>query len=86
MPKDERVRFYREPHDVYLLVLVGNGKSPSGMYDCIGEVRYPGDVERPALASSQVSPNYLRHRCKRVTWDELPEVWQREFERYIEAA
>lgn len=86
MPNDEQVRFYREPHGTYLLVLIGNGRSPSGMYDCIGDLRYPGDAEHPTLASSQVSPDYLRHRCKRVAQSDLPAAWRQAFEPYLEVA
>ena len=38
------------------------------------------------LAHSTVSPDYLRHRCKRVAWDELPEVWRREFGCWLDTA
>ena len=86
MHKNAQVKVYREPGKVYLLVLVGNGKSASGQYDCIGDPLYPGNQERPMLAHSTVSPDYLRHRCKRVAWDELPEVWRREFGCWLDTA
>ncbi len=86
MQESEQTKLYREPNGVYLLVFTGNGLSAGDMYDCIGELHYPGDVGHPVLASSQVSPDYLRHRCKRVTWDELPETWRQAFKPYLEVS
>lgn len=86
MPKNEQIKFYREPGGVYLMVLVGNGKSLNNMYDCVGEISYPGDVNDPDLALSQVSPDYLHHRCKRVAWNDLPEIWQQGFKSRLDEA
>jgi len=80
----DKVRFYREPQGVYLLVLVGNGKSASGAYDAIGDPFYPGNTERPSLGHATVHPDYLRHRCKKVTWADLPEQWQQAFQDWVE--
>ena len=38
------------------------------------------------LAHSTVSPDYLRHRCKRMAWAEIPEVWRHEFECWLDTA
>lgn len=79
------MNIYREADGTYLLVLAANGLSAGGMYDCVGELRLPGNSEAPVLASSQVSPDYLR-TCKPVAAGDLPEVWRRAFAPYLEVS
>lgn len=80
------IKVYREPGGVYLLVLVGNGKTTTGMYDCLGDPMYPGNQADPMLAHAVVDPEYLHRRCKRVAWGDLPEVWRREFAAWYDTA
>lgn len=78
----EQLKLYREPCGHYLLVFTGNGKSPSGKWDCVGSLREGRATFPVILASSQVSPEYLRNRCRRVQWDDLPLQWQEAFATY----
>jgi hypothetical protein len=60
----------------YVLVIVENGQNGQGHWDCIANVQQGSN---PTLCSTGCSPEFLRTRCKRVEWSELPEVWQKAF-------
>lgn len=79
--KNETFRLYYERlTQSYLLVDV-SGTSPLGNYSAIGS--YSFGSSKPSLASTGVAPSYLRNRCKRVSWDELPRQWQQAFRRWL---
>lgn len=42
----------------------------------IGEIMINNDPDRPMLASTGVSPMYLYRHCRRVDWNELPDIWK----------
>ena len=76
--KNEGFRLYFERKaKSYLLVDPDAVISGSNNCECIGEVLIQNDPERPCTASSSVSPMYLYKKCRRASWSEMPEIWQR---------
>jgi hypothetical protein len=79
--KNDEMRLYLERKDkTYLLVLQGEEfRTPDGCQEAIGELMMHPDPENPKLCSCSVSPMHLYKKCKRVSWSEMPEVWQDAF-------
>lgn len=93
--KDEGFRAYyerpsKDGNGSYLLVDIPTPEEREqwrncsrGDYDGIGEVLVDNDPESPNLASTGVSVFFLYKCCRRVSWDELPEVWQNAFREWM---
>lgn len=77
----EKYRLYFDrKHKSYLLVsmdpeLVG----PHGNRPCLGELLIRGDPDNPRICTSDVSDRYTYTSCRRVSWNDLPEVWKQAF-------
>lgn len=52
-------------------------------YSGVGEVMVDNDLESPKLASTGVSTMFLRRKCRRVQWSDMPEVWQDALNKWI---
>lgn len=75
--KDEGFRLYLERKaKSYLLVEIPT-------YDSVGEMLIDNDPERPCLGSCNPDHSHLYKKCKRVSWDEMPEVWQKALAQWI---
>ena len=69
--KDERMRIYFERKaKAYLLY------DPE-TEDGIGEILVDNDPNRPMLNTTGISPVFLYQKCRRVSWNDVPEVWRR---------
>ena len=78
--KNDGARLYQEKKDKsFILVITENGIH-SGCYEAVANVH---EGPNPTLASTGVSQGYLLNCCKRVQWSDLPRIWQREFERWM---
>ena len=84
--KDEKMRLYYEiKSKTYLLVFI-NPDYPN-KYDYIGELLSDNNPNQPMLAKGTTSPFYLitygkGTNVRRVSWDELPDVWRKAFMDY----
>jgi hypothetical protein len=75
--KNESCRLYFEKGDKsYMLVIVENGKNARGHYEVIANFQAS---PLPCLCSSSTSDEYLRNCCRRVSWSDLPRIWQNAF-------
>jgi hypothetical protein len=75
--KNEGLRVYFERKEKsYLLYDPVN-------HEGVGEVLVDNNPQKPMLASTSVSPIYLANHCKRVQWDEMPEVWQHALQSWL---
>jgi hypothetical protein len=81
--KNEDFRLYYEAGSkTYLLVSMGE-TCPDGCREAIGELLIDNDPEKPNLCSTSVSSMHIYKKCKRVQWDEMPQVWQDKLGEYI---
>ena len=84
--KNEDFRLYYEAGaKTYLLVSMGE-KCPDGSREAIGELLIDNDPEKPKPCTTAVSDMHLYKKCKRVQWDEMPQVWQDALGEYITGA
>ena len=91
--KNEGFRLYFErASKAYLLVEIPEpeeleAERKSGHYrkgfEGVGEVLQNNNPENPCLASCNPSPEYLYKKCRRASWDEMPEVWQKALAEWI---
>ena len=72
---NDTARLYKEraKGGGYIVVNTADGMDMRGMYDIIANV-HPGPA--PSLCGTSASAAYVRNRCRRVAWDELPADWQ----------
>jgi hypothetical protein len=80
-PKKDKMRLYYDRTDKsYLMVLQGNNhRNPNGCQECVSELMEDNDPNNPKLCLGSVHPDHIRGHCKRVSWGDLPKVWQDEF-------
>lgn len=83
--KEERLRLYFERKaKTYLLIDVDSKKErPDCNYDAIGELMIDNDPEKPCLCTTAASDDHLYRHCRRVAWNEMPEIWQKAFANYL---
>lgn len=72
-PRKDDVRVYFEKKDkTYILVYVGDGLN----CECYSAIGATVSNFVSSLGNVGASPNYLRNKCKRVAWDDVPENWR----------
>jgi hypothetical protein len=49
----------------------------------IGEVLIYNDPENPTLATTGISLSHIHTKCRRVSWDDMPEVWRNAFRGWL---
>lgn len=82
-PKCQGLRLYYErKSNSYMLVDTEN-KTPTGCYECIGEMLLENDPKRPLLSSSSCGQEYLSRYCRRVEWSDMPWVWRGALRKWI---
>lgn len=90
--KNEGFRLYFERKDkTYLLVDIPSpqqqkldrGSCMDGSHSAIGEVMVNNDPDNPKLATTSVAPMHLYKKCRRVSWSDMPEVWQKALAEWI---
>ena len=83
--KNEEMRLYYERGDrTYLLVMVDKEHmAHNGCHEGVGEVMSHPDPDNPQLATTSVSPIHIYRKCHRVSWMEMPEVWQDAFRQWL---
>ena len=89
--KNEGFRLYFErKNKTYLLVEIPTPEQEQKNrmyyakgYEGIGELLVNNDPERPMLCTCNPSRDYLYKNCRRVSWDEMPEVWQNALAKWI---
>ena len=74
--KNDGARLYYERKGKSYLLVFPDLKTPDGAMEYVGEVMIDNNPERPMLASGSCSGLYLYHKCNRVQWSDMPEVWQ----------
>lgn len=82
-PRKDDIRVYFEKKDkTYILVYVEDGLSGGGSYYAIGSTftEFPID----SLGSVNCPPDYLRNKCKRVSWNDIPFDWQVGLKRWLD--
>jgi len=79
--KNEFYRLYYErKNKTYLLVEVLNdSRNPDGSYQAYGELLINNDPDKPTLCETSVSPMHIYKKCRRVSWKDVPGVWQKAF-------
>lgn len=77
--KHEEYRLYLDRKDKTYILVSTEMRSPDGCYSCVQELMKNNDPEHPKLTTGKVSDEYIRSHCRRVSWNDLPAVWQREF-------
>jgi len=82
--KNEEYRLYLERGKKSYLLMDVDNVTPSGNHEAIGEVLIENDPNKPTLCGTQVCPTHIYRKCKRVQWDEMPEVWQKALGEYLE--
>jgi len=45
-------------------------------YEAIGEILQDNDPQKPCLGSTSVSWQHINSKCTRVSWAQIPQVWQ----------
>ena len=76
-PRKSTVRIYCEKkYNSFLLVIDENGRNYAGMWECYANVHAD---DTPSLCVTSCSSGWLRGRCKRVQWSDLPKIWQKAF-------
>jgi len=81
-PRKCEAKLYYEARDkTYLLVYPET--EHNGCYDGYGELMIHNDPERPVLCSCSPSLEYIRTKCRRASWLDMPKVWQDEYKRVI---
>ena len=82
-PRNKGLRLYYEPgNKTYLLV--DHEDSDRGIYEAVGELYVDNNPERPALCSASAGPSHLYRKCKRASWDDMPEVWKTAMSSWID--
>lgn len=79
--KNEDYRLYYVRKDkTYLLVRTAEELStrPDAI-ECLGELMQHNDPNNPKLASGSACDAYIRNNCRRVSWNDLPDVWKQAF-------
>lgn len=84
--KNEVARLYYErAAKTYLMVFQGEEyRNPKGEQEAVGELLIHNDPENPKLCSCSVSPVYLYKKCKRVSFSDMPYIWQKEMLKWID--
>lgn len=77
--KNEGFRLYKEPKKCFLLL---DPVYENGCYQGIADILIDPTPDQPMLASTSVSYQYISNR-KRVSWIELPEVWQKALSEWL---
>lgn len=57
----------------------------SNGYEAIGEIMQDNDPLKPCLGSTSVSWQHLHNKCTRVSWAQLPDVWQKALSAWLDA-
>lgn len=76
---DEKIYFERAAK-TYLMVFFDK---ETRRYDGVGEVLTYNDPERPVLGSCSPSPMHFYRKCRRVSWNDMPKVWQDAFRPWL---
>jgi hypothetical protein len=76
---NEKLYFERKAK-AYLMVFLDE---ETGRYEGVGELCVDNDPERPKLCSCGPSPMYLYRKCRRVSWGDMPKVWQDAFRPWL---
>ena len=91
--KNEGFRLYFERKTkTYLLVEIPTPEEArerrlaylGGTYNAVGEVLVENNPEHPCLATTNVHPMHLYKKCRRVEWRDMPDIWKRMLERWID--
>jgi hypothetical protein len=72
---DEKLYFERKAK-TYLMVFFDRETRRN---EGIGEMLIDSDLESPMLGDCAPSPIYLYKKCRRVSWSDMPKVWQDAF-------
>lgn len=81
--KNEECKLYYESGTkTYLLCFIEHETSVFNL-EAVGESLIDNDPEKPNLCETQVSPMHIYQKCKRVQWDEMPQIWQEKLGEYI---
>jgi len=83
-PKDKGLRLYFERKAKSYLIVDHSLCNGCGNYDYIGELMIDNDPESPKLCTGSASLLYLYRSCRRASWSEMPEVWQRGLAEWID--
>lgn len=81
--KNEELRLYFERKNKTFLLIDINNICPDGSYEAIGELMLDPDPTRPCLCSTSVSPIHLYRKCRRASWDEMPDIWKKTMKEWI---
>lgn len=73
--KNEGLKLYFERKNKSYLI-IDSELSENGSYEGISETLINNNPKNPMLSSTGVSLSYLYHHCRRVSWPEMPLVWQ----------
>ena len=75
--KNEGFRLYFERKAKSYILLDPEEINFDGSFPAVSEMMVNNDPARPVLGTGSVSYNYLYRHCKRVSWGQMPPVWQR---------
>ena len=87
--KNEQARVYQDDRGTYMMVFIPSEEDRrtipfyADMLEGLFETMTDNDPNCPMLCSGAVGLKYLRGR-KRVSFDEIPTVWQEAFKKRIE--
>jgi hypothetical protein len=82
--KDSGLRLYFERKPKSYMLVDFSCVCPDGALGCIGEVLVDNDPDKPQLATSSCTRMYLYRHCRRVAWEDMPPVWQKALQEWIE--
>lgn len=81
-PRKDDVRVYFEKKDkTYILVFVEDGLSGFGSYYATGAT-FQDSIS--SIGCVNCPPDYLRNKCKRVSWNDIPFDWQVGLKRWLD--
>lgn len=75
-PKNKGLRLYFERRDKTWLLVDTSQVNGRGNYDAVGELMEDPDPTDPWTVNTSVSPGHLYSKCRRASWDEMPQVWR----------
>jgi hypothetical protein len=81
--KDDGLRLYFVRKGKSYDLVDTKAMSPSGNYECVGEVLVDNDPATPMLATSSCSPGYLYGHCRRAAWEDMPRVWRKALRTWV---